>query len=173
MARRNVRWMPRPRRHPGRKALAYHEAGHAVIGYALGLEIEQITIIPNETSLGQCRYRDWETSGPADDLDSHLRLILAGAVAEEIAMGAPSRGSDERRALDLALLRSDSEAEAAERVDAARSRIARFLEEHWPVVKALAVALRRDRELDGPEAMGALRRAFRKVRSKVAHPHPR
>jgi Peptidase family M41 len=140
--------MPRPRRHPGRKALAYHEAGHAVVGYALGLEIEQITIIPNETSLGQCRYRGWETSGAAGDLDRHLRLILAGAVAEEIAMGAPSRGSDERRALDLAL----------------------SLEEKWPAVRAVATALRRDRELDGPEAMGALRRAFRKSAAAARAP---
>jgi hypothetical protein len=163
MGRRSVRWMPRLRRHPGRKALAYHEAGHAVIGYVLGLEIEQITIIPNETSLGQCRYRGWETSEAGGDLDSHLRLLLAGGVAEEIATGAPSRGSDERRALALALARGDGEAEAAERMAAAGSLVARFLEEHWPVVKALAVALRRDRELDGPEAMATLRRAFRKI----------
>jgi Peptidase family M41 len=155
--------MPRPRTHPGRKALAYHEAGHAVVGYVLGLEIEQVTINPSETSLGQCRYRGWDDEEAGADLDTQLLFILAGAVAEEIAMGAASRSADERKALGLARLRDDSEEEAARRAAGVRWLTARFLERHWPVVKALAMALRKHRDLDGPQATGIIDRAFRKL----------
>jgi hypothetical protein len=162
MSRRKVRWTPRPRRHPGRKALAYHEAGHAVLGYAMGLEIEQITIIPREGSLGRCRYQDWDDEEAADDLDAALIVILAGAVAEEIAMGAPSRGADEPRALALALSQGIGEAAAARRIAETRLLVRCFLESHWLVIKALAAALRKDRVLDGPQAVAIITRAFRK-----------
>lgn len=162
MRSRKVRWMPRPHRHPGRKALAYHEAGHAVIGSALGLQIERMTIVPSEGSLGQCRYHGWDEEA-AEDLDTALLVILAGAVAEEIVMGAPSRGADERRALALALSRGISEAEASERILGARRLVARFLEDHWPIVKALAVVLRKERALDGAQANAVIARAYRRL----------
>jgi Peptidase family M41 len=163
MARRNAPWMPRPRSHPGRKALAYHEAGHAVVGYVLGLDLERVTIVPDDSTLGHCRYRDWEIHAVAEDLDAHLLLTLAGAVAEEIAVGAPSRGADERRAMRLARMRGDSEAEACERLAWARWQVRRFAEGHWPVFKALAAALRKQRELEGSQAMRTIARAFREI----------
>jgi ATP-dependent Zn protease len=166
MKRRAVRWTPRPRRHPGRKALAYHEAGHAVVGYSLGLTIECVTIIPNETSLGHCRYRDWEGWASACDPDTLLSVLLAGAVAEEIATGRPSGGSDDRKALGVARTHTAGDRHAATRVAVARSRTARVLEEHWPAVKAMAVALRKFRELEGAEAMLALARAFRRLENE-------
>jgi hypothetical protein len=166
--------MPRPRRHPGRKALAYHEAGHAVVGYALGLTIECVTIIPNETSLGHCRYRDWEEWTTACDPDSLLSLLLAGAVAEEIATGRPSVGSDDQKAYGFARGRSVADSQAEARVAVARRRTARFLEEHWPAVRAVAASLRKFRELEGTRAMLALARAFRRLeeegRRRELHP---
>jgi hypothetical protein len=159
----------RARSHPGRKALAYHEAGHAVVGYALGLEIEEVTIIPNETSLGQCRYRDWDAWFAATDLDASLSVILAGAVAEELATGRPSGGTDDLNALLLSRRRWSGDV-AAERLALVRRRTAAFLEEHWPIVKSLAVTLRKERALDGPVAMRALRRAFGTSRLPAAHP---
>jgi hypothetical protein len=166
--------MPRPHRHPGRKALAYHEAGHAVIGYAIGLEIEQVTIVPGEGSLGRCRYQGWDDEQAEADFDTALIVILAGAVAEEIAMGAPSRGADEPKALSLVLSQGISEAAAARRIAETRMLVSRFLEGHWPVVKALAVALRKDRVLEGPQAVAVITRVFRKfgVRSPCKHGLP-
>lgn len=159
-----ARWMPRPRRHPGRKALAYHEAGHAVVGYALGLTIERVTINPDETSLGHCRYRDWETWSAACSPEALLSLLVAGAVAEEIATGRPSRGSDDRTALGVARSRGSDDAEAVARVAAVRTRTARLLEEYWPAVKTVAGALRHARELSSVQAMATLARAFRGLR---------
>jgi hypothetical protein len=143
--------------------LAYHEAGHAVVGYAIGFQIERVSIVPNEASLGYCLYQDWDEEEAAADLNTSLMLALAGAVAEEIVMGAPSRAADERRALVLALSRGDSGARAAERVVEVRQHLARLLAAHWPVVKALAAALRKQRELDGAAAVAIMARAFRKT----------
>jgi Peptidase family M41 len=167
MQRRKLPWTPRPRRHPGRKALAYHEAGHAVVGCALGLEIEQVTIVPSEGSLGRCRYQGWDDEEAAGDVQTALIVLLAGTVAEEIAVGAPSRGADEPKARELALSQGHSEAEAADCIARARMLVAAFLEEHWPIVKALAAALRKERQLDGPRATAIIRRTFRKLGSHL------
>jgi hypothetical protein len=162
--REAARWMPRPRRHPGRKALAYHEAGHAVVGYVLGLTIERVTINPDDISLGHCRYRDWEEWTTANPPETLLTLLLAGAVAEEIATGRPSRGSDDHTAFGVARAHSGGDAEAHAQVAAVRRRTAHFLEEYWPVVKTLAGALRHSRELESVQAMATLARAFRRLR---------
>jgi hypothetical protein len=156
--------MPRPRRHPGRKALAYHEAGHAVAGYALGLTIERVTIIPDETSLGHCRYLEWETWAATTAPETVLALVLAGAVAEEIATGRTSGGSDDRHALGVARARGVADSEAHARVAAARQRAVHFMRDHWPAVKSVAGVLREQRELEGIQAMGTLARAFRRLR---------
>lgn len=168
MRRHPPRWTMRPRRHPGRKALAYHEAGHAVVGYALGLEIEQVTIVPSHGSLGRCRYQGWDEEEAAEDIETALLVLLAGAGAEEIAMQAPSRSADLSKARDLALAQGRSEAEADEQMDRVRSRVTGFLKHHWPVVKALAAVLRDQRELDGTEAIAVIRRASRKLGSSPA-----
>lgn len=172
MKRRTAaRWTPRPRRHPGRKALAYHEAGHAVVGYAIGLTIERVTIIPDENSLGHCRYREWDEWTVASPPESVLALVLAGAVAEEIATGRPSRASDDRNALGVARATGAGEAEAGERLAAARHRTGLFLEAHWSVVKAVAGTLRERRDLESREAMATLARAFRRLRGETVHRH--
>jgi hypothetical protein len=159
-----MHWAPRPRRHPGRKALAYHEAGHAVVGYALGLTIERVTINPDETSLGHCRYQNWEEWTASSPPERVLSLLLAGAVAEEIATGRPSGASDDRAALGVARAHSAGDAEALARLTAARQRTACLLEEYWPVVKTLAGALRESRDLQSVQAMATLDRAFRRLR---------
>jgi hypothetical protein len=129
----------------------------------MGLEIELVTIVPGEGSLGRCRYQGWDDEEAADDLDAALIVILAGAVAEEIAMGAPSRGADEPRALALARSQGINENGAAARIAGARSLVVYFLEVYWPVVKALAVALRKERALDGAQANAVITRACRKL----------
>ena len=74
---------------------AYHEAGHAVIGFALGAEIEAVQLggefddeLPNR--FGECLV-NW---GPVDascnwQRQRELLTILAGPVAEMIYRGEP------------------------------------------------------------------------------------
>jgi hypothetical protein len=172
MRRRRGSSLARPLFHPGRKALAYHEAGHAVVGYVLGLEIERLTIVRSETCLGRCFYREWDDSEAAHDPERRLLLFLAGPIAEEIATATLSRALDERRALDLARAGARSDADAARVVAGARSSLGRFLASRWPAVQAVAVALRKDRELDGARTMHLITRAFRAMGGLVPQKRP-
>jgi hypothetical protein len=54
---------------------AYHEAGHAVVAFRLGYEIEKVTIIPSprRRSLGKVVV----TAGLADSLESSFRNCAA------------------------------------------------------------------------------------------------
>src|SRR6476661_5200318 len=133
MPRRRALREPRLRSHPGRKALAFHEAGHAIIGYLLGLEIEHVTINSTPRSLGHCRYRGWEDGMAPADLDLNLALVIAGAVAEEMVMLMPSRAADEQRALHLATARLVDGAAAAAHVAGVRRQVALMLDRHWPL----------------------------------------
>ncbi|MEN1680191.1 MAG: cell division protein FtsH [Planctomycetota bacterium] len=75
---------------------AYHEAGHAVVGYALGATIEQIQLggFDDEEDLprrfGECRV-NWGRVDPTADwqLQRELLTTLAGPVAEQVYRGEP------------------------------------------------------------------------------------
>lgn len=72
---------------------AYHEAGHAVIGYALGGRIESISLggdggedLP--TRFGDCRINWGPVDATADwQLQREILTLLAGPVAEMIYRG--------------------------------------------------------------------------------------
>tara|TARA_R110002049_G_scaffold4601_5_gene32021 strand:+ start:38529 stop:39023 length:495 start_codon:yes stop_codon:yes gene_type:complete len=72
---------------------AYHEAGHAAIGYALGARIESVQLGGDDdlpARFGDCRV-NW---GPVDDACDWQRMrevmtVLAGPVAEMIYRGEP------------------------------------------------------------------------------------
>ncbi|MEM1303690.1 MAG: cell division protein FtsH, partial [Planctomycetota bacterium] len=86
---------------------AYHEAGHAVVGYALGAKIEQVQLggfdeddwLPRR--FGECRV-NWGRVDPQADwqLQRELLTVLAGPVAEMVyrddathpALDGPSQG---------------------------------------------------------------------------------
>jgi hypothetical protein len=65
---------------------AYYEAGHAVIGYLCGLEIDKVTISPDADA---CDWRvvwDPTTAGPDDcgldwPLDRIIKALIAGPAA--------------------------------------------------------------------------------------------
>lgn len=80
---------------------AYHESGHAVVGFALGASIEQIQLggFDDEDHLprrfGECRVKwgrvELSKTGPKTDwqLQRELLTMLAGPVAEMIYRGEP------------------------------------------------------------------------------------
>jgi cell division protease FtsH len=65
--------------------IAYHEAGHAVIGYDLDLQdIESASIIPDENSLGRViADKQYKKKLSKNDLKGLIRISLAGYVAEQ------------------------------------------------------------------------------------------
>ncbi|MDQ3897799.1 MAG: ATP-dependent zinc metalloprotease FtsH [Actinomycetota bacterium] len=79
--------------------IAYHEAGHAVVGWAVahGHEVHRISIVARGQSHG------YTLSVPIEDrllltrseLAAQLAVLLAGRVAEELVFGDPTTGAEE------------------------------------------------------------------------------
>ena len=84
---------------PGdRRVIAYHEAGHALVQVLSGddtARLHKVTIIPRGRSLGSTQFM------PERDLYNHsreqliarLRCLMAGRVAEELALGSITSGA--------------------------------------------------------------------------------
>lgn len=56
--------------------VARHEAAHAAIATALGIRLEEVSVIPTSTSLGHCRYRGHATGvAPRSDTSKALCMV--------------------------------------------------------------------------------------------------
>lgn len=90
-----------------RRRIAYHEAGHALIGAYLNVGVvEKVTIIPRGESLGVTLIapeRDTKLHVKTA-LESRIQMLLAGRMAEQLIMGEVSSGasSDLKEASKLA-----------------------------------------------------------------------
>ncbi|NTU72018.1 MAG: ATP-dependent zinc metalloprotease FtsH [Coriobacteriia bacterium] len=91
-----------------KKVIAFHEAGHAVVGHVLphGDQIHKVTIIPRGRSLGSTWHLPEEEKflGSKTEMLCDLASLLGGRVAEEIAIGDVTTGAsnDIDRATKLA-----------------------------------------------------------------------
>ena len=63
---------------PNIKHIAYHEAGHAVIGLALGYDVGSVTIRPTDRYFGRARVT--APDGPIDR-EKEIKVDLAGLLA--------------------------------------------------------------------------------------------
>jgi cell division protease FtsH len=91
-----------------RERLAYHEAGHALIGHWLGVgSVERVTIEPRGHALGVTHIaRDSEDPLYRQaELSSRLAMMLGGREAELLVLGSVSSGAsdDLKRASELAV----------------------------------------------------------------------
>lgn len=168
----------KPKSVPRRTLTAYHEAGHAVLGAAIGDSPTYITIKPNGPNLGRS---DQKMLGRSEVL---VQVYLAGYAAEELLTGRRSRQFE--RQPGFAILATDpklatlaKDCHGTDELDAVRTLLAtgctgddeairaeveRFyvaaresLAAVWAVVEGVAKALLRRGELDGDglfEAMG-------------------
>jgi len=78
---------------------AYHEAGHAVIAYRLGYEVEKVTIVRRQGVLGKyvCKDRPLAPDGIRIDFAGALAEALVNPSDEEIQGGARSDWRNARR----------------------------------------------------------------------------
>ncbi len=77
-----------------REATAYHEAGHAVAGFALQRAFTKVTIVPDDTTVGHCAFvtRPLRKNPEYRTVDTKFRYImerramtyLAGGEAEQL-----------------------------------------------------------------------------------------
>jgi hypothetical protein len=151
---------------------AYHEAGHAVVDCLLGLPLEEVSVVPDEESMGRVSsslFKDFYKSLEDEDADEdevlevYLVSLLAGIKAVEILTGEDTHPYDPNA--DLSLLDSDygqagsvilslagptAESQAAV-YEQAVSQAEGLLREIWPTVEVLAEALLKHKTLTGSE----------------------
>ena len=136
-----------------RKAVAYHEAGHAVVALALGYRCYSVAI---------------EDAGRAvcDEPAEHaLALMIASFIAEAKCMGEADIWRDEAdrvRAADLALwiARGDMNT-ASSLLSTVTAQAKARIEEHWAEIETIANALVEKRKLSGEEVLTLFARPAR------------
>jgi cell division protease FtsH len=81
-----------------KKVIAYHEAGHALMQVISGedaIKLQKVTIIPRGRSLGSTHFtpeRDL-LNYSKEQLIAKLRCLMAGRIAEELALGSITSGA--------------------------------------------------------------------------------
>ena len=96
------------RKEDEKKKTAYHEAGHAILAYALPSQpaVQQISIIPSGNALGYTLNPPEEDkySVYKNELKDKIAMLLAGRAAEELIFEDVSGGAsnDIQRATDIA-----------------------------------------------------------------------
>lgn len=100
-ARDKINWGRETRRamtDHDKRVIAYHEAGHALMQVLSGedtIKVQKVTIIPRGRSLGSTHFtpeRDLFNYSQ-EQLVAKLRCLMAGRVAEELALGSITSGA--------------------------------------------------------------------------------
>jgi hypothetical protein len=151
---------------------AYHEAGHAVVSWVVGLEMEGASIEPQGSSLGRVSFADMEAMEVYDEiLHRHLVSFYAGVKAVELYTGRPTdpddpnmdpgyQGSDWDGVGDLTLrLAGPEKSEQVAVKEQAEEEAQRILRENWRGVEVVAEALLRYRSLDSADLSRILEEA--------------
>lgn len=90
-----------------RRLVAYHEAGHAVLGILAGEKIGKVTILPRGGAGGFTQFIPKEDTGMVSrsTLENQIKIALGGRAAEELVFGRPDvttgATGDLRRVTDM------------------------------------------------------------------------
>ncbi len=89
-----------------RECTAYHEAGHAVVTYLVGRELDHISIDHEDESSGRCQELHRYVTESREAVEDEVMILLAGRIAEERFKGEPVAdrltASDDHDAADMA-----------------------------------------------------------------------
>src|SRR5262249_33432251 len=145
-----------------RERLAYHEAGHAVIAYRLGIEVNFVTILPTHYTSGYAAHGELFCGGVASDhdaLERAIKICLAGQMAEALFY---SRFRRRRRSVDyvcaFGLARYLAGGDAKEIIRYQERETKALLNFYWNDVKHVAQALLENDELTGIAVKGIMDR---------------
>ncbi|MFJ5488960.1 AAA family ATPase [Hansschlegelia beijingensis] len=86
-----------------RRAIALHEAAHAVVGLALGRRLLSVSIVSRGSTGGVTTFATDQRVLTRDDLERHVKTTLAGRAVDILFSGAATTGaaSDLRQATTL------------------------------------------------------------------------
>lgn len=158
----------------GLRAVAFHEAGHAVAAAVLGLPVAELDIVPTEQRLGLTSFPDEVLFGEdgvfGPYADEHQvaafgAMTWAGLLSQEKAgypdpggtgfgefIGGGSgavEGSDLGTLFDMASRCSGGPGDAERRLQEWQDLAAQTLDEHWNAVEQVVQALLDGQRLDG------------------------
>jgi hypothetical protein len=143
-----------------RKEVAFHEAGHAVIGHELDRAVETATIKPDKGYLGRVTH-DWFRQ--IDDYTNDILCSMAGAIAESEFTGQPFEWSAPNLRTDLQNIRYAKKCleKAGHEVHPDsyyEEQTRKLVREHWRKIEALAEALLKKETLTRIELRELLRK---------------
>ena len=145
-----------------RERIAFHEAGHAVVAYRLGIEVEFVTILPTHHSAGHVTHGDLFCGGADSDraaLERAIKISLAGPMAEALfypRYRRRPRSVDYVRAFGLARYLAGWGAREIIRHQERETK--KLLNLYWNDVKQVARALLEYDELTGIAVKGIMDR---------------
>lgn len=154
------------------RLVAYHEAGHAVAAFYLGLRVREVSIVPDADGLGYVFWKPMPSSfrpdvevtpKVRDRIEREAIATLAGPCAEEKAGGNDAwrtSGSDLEDSVALLgyLCTSDDELQAYLNLVCIRAR--NLVERLWHSIDSLAHELLAKRRLSGEEVRRLIARTF-------------
>src|SRR5262249_4586569 len=133
---------------------AYHEAGHAVVAWALGLAVRSLAINHNDPTAGATDIASAEYLSIVD----RLAVCLAGIEAQDL-FGFPTHGhagvSDYAKVLEI-IGEDISEEQSQELRDAGHGRARELMVAHESKVVCLAERLAENGRIDAEEFMSLM-----------------
>ncbi len=137
---------------------AYHEAGHAVVAYFLGVRIKKVSIIPGKDYVGIVIHEK-VVRGLAPEIDMSLlnfnrmeklaRIAIAGDIAQKIH--APKSGdgasSDRQTVADVAFRLNGSSEAASAWITWLKVSVTDTVKNRWAFVDAIAHELVKHKQL--------------------------
>lgn len=137
-------------------AVAYHEAGHAVVALILGRPVQLVTVLPDKKRLGRVEFGKGKTKPTDDWLEREILIALAGVAAEARHTGRycwEGAQQDLQGVQRLASLRAgDQKWERLTRRMLSKVEHMLEQEEHWQAVNAIAAELIKHGEISGRSA---------------------
>jgi hypothetical protein len=128
-----------------RGAIAYHEAGHAVISMELGYRCLYVTIIPDGDRLGHVCCENPLVGGNDHSIEHALKVLISARLAEGKYTGSREvwgDAGDRVKATNIALLATDQDTDRAEAlINEMIGETRKLVEQHWGDIEALAQRL--------------------------------
>ena len=167
-------------------ATAYHEAGHAVMNWKLGIHNKTVTIIPDSKFIGLCvsarslvRFKNGELNTSdrvMPNIEKKVMVLLAGPIAQRIHRKSSFRkdhaGSDWETAEKVALSVNGVGDIATAWLKWLELRTRASVERRWPCITAVADALMEKQTLSGEEVNAICLKARAAQRARLSGQSP-
>ena len=141
---------------------AFHEAGHAVMAELCGRLLTEVEIVGDREHTGSVQPLAFlpNPDAEAEDIERHLKIVLAGTVAETIISGR--QGWDETSedldaAVRLGMRLVDDCEDVLPLLQDIGADVKQDLDRHWPAVEMLATELLDRKTLTGSEVRNLLK----------------